>query len=259
MSVRIHLHRLCSSLTSWQSASAASLMRSNSNFSSLALKHYIHKPQRSNTRARHPSLRHNSKQFNHIRTSHYQNRHLALVLSITALPHKSLQVLSTLETPRRLSISPAKLLTFHKTHSMSPSQNNRIVTDDPNAMDSMEQMQFQESTKVPNEILDHVFAQVPVEYMVRLRTISKARKNFIDKIGFHIDPVFMRNTHDKSGDQLPFYPAHTSIRVNPVVDNERHLATDLRCPDLEVRLADYARDPWSMPKCQQDHAGIFRH
>jgi hypothetical protein len=159
------------------------------------------------------------------------------------------------------SISLAKLHTFHKTHSMSPSQNNQIARNDSNTTVSTVQTHVRESSKVPNETLDHIFAQVPVEYRVRLRTISKARKNFIDKIGFHVDPVFVRDTLDNSGDQVPFYPAHISIRVNPVVDNERHLGvgTYLKCPDLGVRLGHYARDPWFMQNCQEDHAGIFQH
>jgi hypothetical protein len=50
-------------------------------------------------------------------------------------------------------------------------------------------LQVQESDKVPNEILDLIFAEVPVEYRCSMRRVPRGRKDFIDNIGYQVKPT----------------------------------------------------------------------
>jgi hypothetical protein len=140
---------------------------------------------------------------------------------------------------------------------MSQSKNDQIATNDFNATNSTVQTQSRESSKVPNEILDYIFAQVPVKQRARLRIVSKGRRNFIDKANL-VDPAFVRNTNLYYGNQVPCYPAYIDIRLNPILDIERHLATGVPLSPFELDL-EYPKYPWCRLRCVGDETAPLQH
>lgn len=100
-----------------------------------------------------------------------------------------------------------------------------LVDNDPDSTEApgdANELQVQESTKMPNEILDLIFEAVAIEHRARLRGVSQRRKVFIEKIGYGADPVFVGDAHSHSPACVPCYPAHISLRLNPAIDDSRY-------------------------------------
>lgn len=94
--------------------------------------------------------------------------------------------------------------------------------DSTKALGDANKTHVQESTKMPNEILNLIFEAVPVEHRASMCRISTRRKMFIEKIGSAVDPVFVGDVHLRSPTYVPHYPAHISTRLNPAINDTRY-------------------------------------
>jgi hypothetical protein len=73
---------------------------------------------------------------------------------------------------------------------------------------------------------------VPSEDRVRMRTVSKLFNKTFTRIGYHLDPVFVRD-HCKGSHYFPFYPPEVPIQLHPMFrrnillfDNHDHTIID---------------------------------
>jgi hypothetical protein len=126
------------------------------------------------------------------------------------------------------------------------------------------QVQFHESSKVPNEILDLIFAAVPIEYKASMRRVSRGRKDFIDKIGYHVDPIRIRASLFRryhSGlyiQSIPCYPASIKFQQNPVVGSYRDRQAR-RFPGGLKSDGVLTRNPRFRPRCMNDRSMLLLH
>ena len=73
-----------------------------------------------------------------------------------------------------------------------------------------------------NEVLHHIFLQLPVEDRERARRVSRTWDHAITKLGYAISPT---TTHANNYDEYPIYPARMDIRLNPVMTEDSILRT----------------------------------
>jgi hypothetical protein len=125
-------------------------------------------------------------------------------------------------------------------------------------------VQIQESGKVPNEILDLIFAEVPVEYRCTLRRVSRGRKDFIDTIGYQVKPTHVQlMIYGPPGNiynafSTPIYPDHIHILPNPVLlpYSDRVSA---RSPGHSTRDYNITHYPTFKPIRLQSEAKLLPH
>jgi hypothetical protein len=104
--------------------------------------------------------------------------------------------------------------------------NNMQASNTPKSADSERNILLREDE------LQHVLAMVPSEDRVRMRTVSKLFNKTFTRIGYHLDPVFVRD-HCKGSHCFPFYPPEVSIQLHPMFsrdillfDNHDHTIVD---------------------------------
>jgi hypothetical protein len=68
-----------------------------------------------------------------------------------------------------------------------------------------------------NELLHHILLQLPFEFRVRVRRISKIWNHVISKLGYHVDPIAIY--HDEYVQSAMHAPG-ADIRLNPILKGE---------------------------------------
>lgn len=111
-----------------------------------------------------------------------------------------------------------------------------------------------------NELLKKILSQVPCEYRVNLRRVSKTWKHVVSEVGYAVEPVYARPSHDPEKG-VPYYPNHLTIKCHPVTGKgyrrkgsaaySRYVENRSRCAELHMtnfnlrkgELEEFITDP----------------
>lgn len=89
-----------------------------------------------------------------------------------------------------------------------------------------------------NELLHHIFSQLPVEDRERARRVSKTWNAVITKVGYTISPAA---TQANNYDEYPIYPTRMNIRLNPIMTEDSILRVR---PSSGWKRTTTVRVPW---------------
>lgn len=137
--------------------------------------------------------------------------------------------MTTQHTPSNLENNPdfASPLSRHINMDTSPAQDlvkdssPKSPTSTRDAHISSETQSPKDINALPDELLMQILLEVPEKQRVSIRGVSKKWMGTIRDVGYHLEPLFVRDT-----DSLPYYTTKAGIRYNPAIMSMDSLTID---------------------------------